>query len=77
MTDSAFDLNGIFDFSTASTAVVFADKPVVYRSGWIVRAWAAAQQAGKKVIVLTPSNAALTLPLSELLSRSGCQRLAV
>lgn len=68
--------SSIFDFATDSTAVLFQDKSVVYRSSWVSLSRAAALEAGKKFVLLTPSGAALTLPLNTMLAQPGCQWLA-
>ncbi|MBW4094537.1 MAG: hypothetical protein HIU81_03645 [Acidobacteria bacterium] len=65
-----------FDFVTATTAVVFQDKPVVYRSTWLMQAAATAQDMGKDFVVLTPPSATLTLPMSDLIASDGFQWLA-
>ena len=65
-----------FDFSSAATGVLFLNKPITYLSPWIAKSHAAAQEDGRHFAVLTPGTAAISLPLSMLLSEPGCQWLA-
>ncbi|WP_026817941.1 DUF6177 family protein [Arthrobacter castelli] len=62
-----------FDFSTGQMGVVHQDKSVLHLSHWITRAYRAAVTSSRDFAVLSPPDAAITLPLDELLSRPGCQ----
>lgn len=65
-----------FDFSTGTLGVVHQNKPVLYLSHWLTRGYRAALASGRDLVVLSPPDAAITLPLDELLSRPGCQWVA-
>lgn len=66
----------VFDFASGSTAVLFQDKETAYRSSWTARACAVAAESGREFALLTPGDAALTLPLADLLSQPGRRWLA-
>lgn len=61
----------VFDFTTADTAVLFQDKPVVHRSTWVDLAAARAAEEGRFFALITPPDSALTLPANDLLSEPG------
>ncbi|GGC97042.1 hypothetical protein GCM10011512_25050 [Tersicoccus solisilvae] len=61
----------LFDFTTADTAVLFQDKPVVHRSAWVDLAAARAAEEGRFLALITPPDSALTLPANDLLSQPG------
>ncbi len=65
-----------FDYASDRLCAVLQDKPVVALTSWIAQCYAAAITSERNFAVITPSSAAVTLPLAVLLSETGCQWVA-
>jgi hypothetical protein len=65
-----------FDYASDRLCAVIQDKPVVALTSWIAQCYAAAIRSGRNFAVITPSSAAVTLPLAVLLGGTECQWVA-